>query len=284
MGNSTTIALESQKIIYTGFIKYDYKWTFFSNTIVVGYLIGDNKYNIIYLDIENNAKLCKNINNLLGIISNDSFCILLIENKDNVYNIIFTNNFGNLLDNKKCPIKPLIYTINNEYLVISDGDYIYILIFRYNSLNKKNINDKSNSNIIIGKNVFNNNKLDNKLMKELIFFIDDENIDINNNEYNYNTFKENNNNKLTNDKIIYMSLSINYLFIARSFGEVYQYDISTLKLEKKFRFEEKIKKFGISPFETYLWTIDKNDILRLHNIKYQEKDEEKNKKIKDFFQ
>jgi WD repeat-containing protein 35 len=284
MGNSTTVALESQKIIYTGFIKYDYKWTFFSNTIVVGYLIGDNKYNIIYLDIENNAKLCKNINNLLGIISNDSFCILLIENKDNVYNIIFTNNFGNLLDNKKCPIKPLIYTINNEYLVISDGDYIYILIFRYNSLNKKNINDKSNSNIIIGKNVFNNNKLDNKLMKEIIFFIDDENIDINNNEYNYNTFKENNNNKLTNDKIIYMSLSINYLFIARSFGEVYQYDISTLKLEKKFRFEEKIKKFGISPFETYLWTIDKNDILRLHNIKYQEKDEEKNKKIKDFYQ
>ena len=43
LGNSCTIALEAQKIIYTGFIKYDYKWAYFSNTIVVGYLIEDNK-------------------------------------------------------------------------------------------------------------------------------------------------------------------------------------------------------------------------------------------------
>ena len=286
MGNSQTIALESKKIVYTGFIKYNYKWTFFCNTIVVGYLVGDNKYTVLYMDIDNNAKMSKIIFNLLGIISNDSFCVLLTENKD-IYNILFTNNFGNLIESKKCPIKPLIYTINNEYLIISDGNYIYILIFRGNAItNKKNNNDKSNSsmnNINIGKNMYINLKLDNKLMKEIVFFVDDNNIDTNNNKYNYNTFIENVNLKKTNDQIISMTLSSNYLFISRQLGGVYQYDITSLKLEKKFKFEEKIKKLGVSPFETYLWTIDKDDILRIHNIKYQNKEKE-NKAINEFSQ
>ena len=140
LGNSTTIALEAQNVIYTGFIKYNYKWTFFSGTIVLGYLIGDNKYNVLYLDLENNAKLSKNIYGLYGIVSNDNICVLLTENKDEVYNILFTNNFGNVNETKKCPIKPLIYTINNDYLIISDGNYIYMLIFKRNiptSIKKK---------------------------------------------------------------------------------------------------------------------------------------------------
>ena len=287
MGNSNTIALESQKIIYSGFIKYDYKWTYFCDTIVVGYLIGDNKYYVLYMDIDNNAKLCKIIYNLLGIISNDSFCVLFTENKDS-YNILFTNSFGNLIVSKKCPIKPLIYTMNNEYLIVSDGNYIYIIIFRGNALNsnKKNNNDKSNSTINysnIGKNQVINPKLDLKLMKEFIFFIDDDNIDLNNNDYNYDTFIEIVETKKTNNKIVTMYLSINYLFIYRQQGGIFQYDITTLKLQKKFKYEEKIKKFGISPFETYLWLIDKDDILHIHNIK-NENNEEENKQLKEFSQ
>ena len=287
IGNSTTIALESQKIVYTGFIKYDYKWTFFCNTIVVGYIIGDNKYNVLYMDIENKAKLYKIIFNLIGIISNDSFCVIFSENK-NVYNILFTNNFGNLIESKKCPIKPVIYDINNEYLVISDENYIYILIFRgnVNFTKKINNNDKSNSsmnNTNIGQNVYNNLKLDNKLMKEMVFFIDDENTDIKNIDYNYNTFIEKSGKKQTNDKILAISLSANYLFISRALGKVYKYDLSTLKLEKSFKFKEKIKKLGVSPFDTYLWTIDKDDILRIHNIKYQNEEKEE-KQLNEFAQ
>ena len=130
LGNSTTIALEAQNVIYTGFIKYNYKWTFFSGTIVVGYLIGDNKYNVLYLDLENNAKLSKNIFGLIGIVSNDNICVLFTESKDQVYSILFTNNFGNVLESKKCPIKPLYYAINNDYLFASDGNYVYMIIFK----------------------------------------------------------------------------------------------------------------------------------------------------------
>ena len=280
MGNSQTIALESQKIVYTGFIKYGYKWTFFCNTIVVGYLVSDNKYTVLYMDIDNNARLSKIIYYLIGIISNDFFCVLLTENKD-TYNILFTNNFGNLIESKKCPIKPLLYSINNECLVISDGNYVYVLKFRGNEINNikksKNNNDKSNSsinNINLGKNIYINFKLDRKLMKEFIFFIDDDKYDINDNDYNYNNFIENTIYKKTNNPIIAIALSSNYLFISRGIGGVHQYDISSIKFEKKLKFSEKIKKLGISPFETYLWTIDQDDILRIHNIKEQNKEKE----------
>ena len=296
LGNSTTIALEAQNVIYTGFIKYNYKWTFFSGTIVVGYLIGDNKYNVLYLDLENNAKLSKNIFGLIGIVSNDNICVLFTESKDQVYSILFTNNFGNVLESKKCPIKPLYYAINNDYLFASDGNYVYMIIFKKNinpKIKKKKDKDKDKNSEISKSMVINNNagkyinptmaKLDYKLMKEIVFFIDDDNIDINNINYNYNTFIEGVNTLRSRDPIKSMTLSSNYFFISRSLGNIYQYDITTLKLIKKHNFKENIKKLGVSPFETYLWTIDTEDILRIHNIKYKNKEKD-NKKLNEFTQ
>ena len=300
LGNSTTIALEAQNIIYTGFIKYNYKWTFFSSTVVVGYLIGDNKYNVLYLDIENNAKLSKNIYNLLGMVSNDSFCVLFTERGEGIYNILFTNNFGNVTDKKKCPIKPILFAINNDYLIVSDRNYIYILIFKKNippnkKGKKKNSNSdngsKSNTNTKVKKNNGRksikklNLNLDHKSMKEIVFFIDEENIDINKINYSYTSFIEGVNNLKTKDEIISISISSNNFYISRSLGNIYQYDLTSLKVVNKFSFKEKIKKFGVSPFETYLWSIDVNDVLRIHNIKYQGKEKEKNnKQLNEFIQ
>ena len=91
------------------------------------------------------------------------------------YNILFTNNFGNVIETKKCPIKPLIYTINNDYLIISDGNYIYMLIFKRNipTSIKKNKNKEEDKTNIINNNIGINmnpimTKLDYKLMKEIV--------------------------------------------------------------------------------------------------------------------
>ena len=285
LGNSTTIAMEAQKIVYTGFIKYDYKWAFFNDTIVVGYLVGDDKYNLIYLDTENNTKLCKIIYNLKGIISNDLLCAIFTESKDKTYNILFTNNFGNVIESKKCPIEPVFYSMNEEYLVVSDGNYIYLLQFKGNINNKKKLGEKNSSiisNMMMGMSIYQSMKLDNKLMSEIVFFIDDKNVDINNNSYDYNIFKQGVHTQKTNNKLLALTLSTNYLFISRSFGTTYRYDLTTLKVDNKYKFEEKIKKIGVSPFETYLWSIDTEDVLRIHNIKYQ--NDKEDRKMNEFAQ
>ena len=94
------------------------------------------------MDTENNTKLCKIIYNLIGLVSNDLFCVIFTENKG-TYNILFTNNFGNALENRKCPIKPVFYSINEEYLVVSDGNYIYMLQFKGNINTKKKLEEKN---------------------------------------------------------------------------------------------------------------------------------------------
>ena len=104
---------------------------------------------------------------------------MIFTESKNIYNILFTNNFGNLIESKKCPIKPEIYAINSEYLIVSDRNYIYLLIFKGNASNNKNNKDKSISSLNIsnvGKNMYNNSKLDNRFMKEFVFFIDDKSI------------------------------------------------------------------------------------------------------------
>lgn len=55
------------------------------------------------------------MHNVIDLLSNEFFCVILCENDEETYNIIFTNNFGNILDTKKCPIKPKYYSINKEF-------------------------------------------------------------------------------------------------------------------------------------------------------------------------
>ena len=83
--------------------------------------------------------------------------------------ILFTNNFGNVTDNKKCPIKPVTYAINNDYLIISDGNYIFIQVFKRNiKKKKKNVDKKSDSEIINNNDKKSENIIINFLMKETI--------------------------------------------------------------------------------------------------------------------
>ena len=281
-GFSSTIAFEAQKCIYIGFIKYAYKWSFFCKTIVLALLISDKKYNIIYLDTVNNAKLNKLMYNVIDIISNDLYCVILCENKDETYNIIFTNNFGNILDSKKCPIKPIFYAMNDKYLVVSNGNYVYLLQFK--GYSKKKTNDKNTSiasGIYAGVTNQLNNKLDPYSMHEIIFFIDEQNINMNI-EFDYNKYMKGKHQQETNNAINAITLSTNYLFISRESGQVYRYDLDNIKADSKYKLEGEVKRIGISPFETYLWAIDKDDLLRIYNIKYPGLNNEVNIKLKKF--
>ena len=155
--------------------------------------------------------------------------------------------------------------------------------FKGNLNDKKKVGDK-NSSIISNKgmNIHQSTKLDAKSIHEYVFFVDDKDIDINNLKYDYNLFIKGNHTKKTNNKILALTLSTNYLFIARSFGSIFRYDLVNLKMDNVYKYSENIKKIGVSPFETYLWTIDIDDTLRIHNIKYQ--NDKENKNINEFIQ
>jgi hypothetical protein len=98
-------------------------------------------------------------------------------------------------------------------------------------------------------------------MNEFCFFIESElNPDI---EYDYKSFVKT---KKTKNPIIYISLSNIYLYIAKSNGIINRYNLYTMLLERKFKLDETIKSFGLSPFDKYLWCINNNDYLSVYNI------------------
>ena len=268
-GNSSTLALAADKYIYIAFAKFKYKWTYLNDTIVFAYLISDQKYNIIFLNTLNDTKQCKLVYNLINVISSEFYCAIIQEAKEKKeYSFMITNNFCNVLDTKLVPIKPILYDMNNQFIVISDTDYVYVLQYRgyYKPPKKGNKKDKDdkNTDIINVTNIKYNvpmGKLDAKYMNEFCFFIESElNPDI---EYDYKSFVKT---KKTKNPIIYISLSNIYLYIAKSNGIINRYNLYTMLLERKFKLDETIKSFGLSPFDKYLWCINNNDYLSVYNI------------------
>ena len=78
-GYSSTVALAADKYIYIALTKFKHKWTYLNDTIVFGYLISDQKYNLIFLNTTNDTKQCKLVYNLIDVISSDFYCAIIQE-------------------------------------------------------------------------------------------------------------------------------------------------------------------------------------------------------------
>ena len=280
-GTSSTVCLAADKYIYIAFTKFKYKWTYFNDTIVFAYLIGDQKYNLIFLNTINDTKQCKLVYDLIDVMSSDFYCTIIQEKKEkNEYSFMITNNFCNVLDTRLCPIKPLFYAMNNEFIVLSDNNYVYVLQYKGYYKTKKENNNLNNKQGKNSKNVELNNiintkyipmaKLEPKNMNEFCFFIDAElGPDI---QYDYSTFSKN---KKAKNNILNICLSnTSSLYVSKSNGIINKYNLYTMLLERKFKIDENIKNFGFSPFERYMWLTNSNDYLSIYNL-----DKEKPEKL-----
>ena len=210
------MALAADKYIYIALTKFKHKWTYLNDTIVFGYLISDQKYNLIFLNTTNDTKQCKLVYNLIDVISSDFYCAIIQETKEKKeYSFMITNNFCNVLDTKLVPIKPLYYAMNNQFIVICDSNYVYVLQYRGYIKKKLEGNKNKNKNLKNNTELYNikstkynisASKLDPNGMNEFCFFIDSEpNPDI---DYDYQNFIKR---EKTKNPIINISLSSVYL-------------------------------------------------------------------------
>ena len=92
---------------------------------------------------------------------------------------MITNSFCNVLDTKLCPIKPIYYCMNSQFITISDNDYVYVLQFRGkvrpknegNNLDKNSKHSDLSSSHVSRYNNVSINRLNPKSMNEFCFFI-----------------------------------------------------------------------------------------------------------------
>ena len=181
---------------------------------------------------------------------------------------MITNSFCNVLDTKFCPIKPIYYAMNNEFISISDNDYIYVV--QYKGYTKQKIKGKNsdknlkmseiNSQVITKYNI-SMNKLDPNNMNEFCFFVDGTlSPDI---SYKYETFTHK---KKARNQIYNISLCNNNLYVGLDNGVINKYNLYLMEFVQKLKIDENIKYFGLSPFEKYLWCINNNEQLSIYDL------------------
>lgn len=119
---------------------------------------------MIFWDTKKNTRTLKYVKNLIEVVSSGSFCLLTAKVADTNYIAILCNSIGSPVDNRIINIFPEFVTLNETHAIISNKHYVYIWQFRsqQNELNPNHYGQNINIDL-----------LKKKLMKEIIFFIED---------------------------------------------------------------------------------------------------------------
>ena len=96
-GGSLRIALAVDSFIYFANIRPDYKWTYFSLTVVYCHTKQDRPDTAVtFWNTKTGDKYQKHVKSLLGVASEGEHCVLATKNDDNInpYGLIICNNLG----------------------------------------------------------------------------------------------------------------------------------------------------------------------------------------------
>ena len=268
--NGTKIALETQSTIYYGLVKPNYKWCYFSDTLVYSYLSEQDHHTLVFWNTKLNKFNYKYIKHMIDICARNPFCLITAQISDNNFLLILANSIGSPVDNKIINIEPTLIALNSTHAVVSNKHYVYLWQFRGNENISFNNDKKDDSKTInIQGQEISINLLTKKMMREICFNVDD--VPNLNEVYNYETFKLI---KKSKDPISALTLTENYLFVSCESGKALKYNLLSLTNIDKFNLDEKMIKIGMSPSSKYLWTINEHNLLNIWDT------EKTNKKYK----
>lgn len=232
-------------------IKPEYKWTYFSQTLVYSFMTDSEHHTIVFWDMKKNTKSFKYVKNLISITSYGAFCCLTAKILDDRYIAILCNSIGSPVDNRIINIRPEYITMNETHIIIASSHYVYIWQYRY---------QRQDMSMRYG-NKINSELLNKNLMKEIIFFIEE--IPDVKSFYSINTFKPT---QTTKDLISSISCNEKSLIISCETGRGFLYDLIVIGSPEKYFFGTKIIKIGLSPNSNYAWGIDDTYIFSIWDL------------------
>ena len=142
-------------------------------------------------------------------------------------------------------IEPLFTCMNSTHAFIADKSYVYLWQYRSNT------SESSNSVEILKK----------KLMKEIMFFIED-NPSLNDN-YKVDSF---NPTKVATDPISAIYSSENWLVVTCASGKGYRYQLPHITNGERLQVGPKFTKIGLNKSGQYLWGIDEGNNFTIWDL------------------
>lgn len=140
-----------------------------------------------FWDTKKNTRNMKYVKNLIDVTSHGSFCLLTAKISENNYILILCNSIGSPVDNRIINFNPEFIGLNETHIIACSKNYVYC--WQYRSQHGDILQHHFGNDLNI-------DLLKKKLMKEIVFFVED-NPNIND-IYNPETF---NPSKKTTDPI-----------------------------------------------------------------------------------
>ncbi|CAB3360361.1 Hypothetical predicted protein [Cloeon dipterum] len=135
-GGSLRLALAVDSYIYFANLRPNYKWGYYSNTVVYSTIKADRPETCItFWDTKNNECYSKYVSRLLGISAAGEHCVLATRSEENTaqsgkYGLILCNTIGTPVDTKFIEIEPLNITMNPTHVIIASKSEFYVWNFR----------------------------------------------------------------------------------------------------------------------------------------------------------
>ncbi len=132
-GGSLRIALAVDSYIYFANIRPDYKWGYFSNTVVYAFTKPDRlEHCVIFWDTKNNEKYVKYVKSLISISACGDFCCLATRADDagGQYVLVLCNSIGTPLDSKYIDIDPVYVCMTKTHIVAASKEAFYTWQFK----------------------------------------------------------------------------------------------------------------------------------------------------------
>eukprot|EP00050_Salpingoeca_kvevrii_P018636 m.76510 g.76510 ORF g.76510 m.76510 type:complete len:1153 (+) comp8114_c0_seq1:167-3625(+) len=210
-GGGLRLALAVDHFIYFANVRPDYKWGYFSNTVVYAFTKPErSEHCVVFWDTKMNGRVIKYVKNLTGINASGDHCVLTTKADDNSgqFVLILCNSIGTPIDSKYIDIEPIFLDMTDTHIVVASRECVYVWAYR-----------TSNKHVDAGKK----SKRDEK-----IFHVDDQPSAKDSDVAKFKKAKLE-----TQDPICCISLSNSMLMVGRESGTLNQYGVPRVSLDMK---------------------------------------------------
>ena len=249
-GASLRIALAVDSFIYFANIRQDYKWGYFSNTLVYGFTKADRpEHCVVFWDSKSDEKYTKYVRKLIGIKAAGDNCVLSkADDSGNQFILILCNAIGSPVDSKYIDVEPLQMTMTQTHVIVASTDVIYAWQYRTMVSKLTSVSEGTG--------------LRRQGGRERIFHVDDNVTTTDGTDIA--SFKKPDQD--TTDPICCIAASATALIVGRQSGVAMRYSLPHISLEAKYQLRCRPQRMELNCDSTRLSIIDINGILTFFDL------------------
>jgi len=132
-GSGLRLALAVDSFIYFANARPDYRWGYFSDTLVYAFNKPDRaEHCTIFWNTKTDEKHTKYVKKLMAIRAHGDMCVLATKADDNSgqYILILCNAIGSPMDSKYIDVQPLFICMTEFHVIVASEEVIYVWQYR----------------------------------------------------------------------------------------------------------------------------------------------------------